>query len=73
MIVSLSLLMSKTFKLKKVMNSFVPEPISYFWIPIYVYESFMNIMSISHIPIIGMLQLIPSPFWPEVVAPNKVL
>ena len=44
---SLSLLMSKTFKLKKVNKSFVPEPISCFRIPIYVYEHFMNIMSIS--------------------------
>ena len=46
----------KTFKLKKVNKSFVPEPISCFRIPIYVYEHFMNIMSISHIRIMGMLQ-----------------
>ena len=45
----------KTFKLKKVNKSFVPEPILCFRIPIYVYEHFMNIMSVSHI--IGMLQL----------------
>ena len=56
---SLSLSLSSyriTFKLKKVNKSFVPEPISCFWIPIYVYEHFMNIMSISHIHIMGMLQ-----------------
>ena len=46
--VSLSLC-RKTFKLKKVNKSFVPEPISCFRIPIYVYEHFMNIMSILHI------------------------
>ena len=46
----------KAFKLKKVNKSFVPEPISCFRIPIYVYEHFMNIMSISHIRIMGMLQ-----------------
>ena len=57
---SLSLSLStcrKTFKLKKVNKSFVPEPISCFQIPIYVYEHFMNIMSISHIHIMGILQL----------------
>ena len=53
----------KTFKLKKFptfkpLNSkgFVPEPISCFRIPIYVYEHSMNIMSFSHIRIMGMLQ-----------------
>ena len=35
--------------------SFVPEPISCFRIPIYVYEHFRNIMSLSHIRIMGML------------------
>ena len=34
----------KTFKLKKVNKSFIPEPISCFQIPIYVYEHFMNII-----------------------------
>ena len=48
----------KTFKLKKVNKSFVPEPISCFRIPIYVYEHFMNIMSISHIRIMGMLHYV---------------
>ena len=46
-----------TFKLKKVNKSFVPEPISCFRIPIYVYEYFMNIISISHIRIMGMLHM----------------
>ena len=46
----------KIFKLKKVNKSFVTEPISCFRIPIYVYEHFMNIMSISHIRILGILQ-----------------
>ena len=55
-IVSLSPHVEKAFKLKKVNKSFVPEPISSFRIPIYVYEHFMNIMSISHIRIMGMLQ-----------------
>ena len=45
----------KTFKLKKVNKSFLPEPISCFRIPIYIYEHFMNIMSISHIRIMGIL------------------
>ena len=54
-IVSLSHHIEKTFKLKKVNKSFVPEPISCFRIPIYVCEHFMNIMSISHIRIMGML------------------
>ena len=45
----------KTFKLKKVNKCFVPEPILGFRIAIYVYEHFMNIMSISHIRIMGML------------------
>ena len=45
----------EAFKLKKVNKSFVPEPISCFRIPIYVDEHFMNIMSISHIRIMGML------------------
>ena len=53
----LSLLVSKTFKLKKVNKSFVPESISCFRIPIYVYEHFKNIMSISHIRIMGMLHI----------------
>ena len=43
----------KTFKLKKVNKSFVPEPISCFRIPIY----FMNIVSISHTRIMGMLHV----------------
>ena len=42
----------KTFKLKKVNKSFVPEPISCFRIPIYAYEYFMYIMSISQICIL---------------------
>ena len=45
-IVSLSLLMSKNLKLKKVIKSFVPEPISCFRIPIYAcehYEHFMHV------------------------------
>ena len=44
--------MSKNLKLEKVIKSFVPEPISsVFRIPM-----IMNIMSISHIRIMGMLQ-----------------
>ena len=54
----LSLSCQKTFKLKKVNKSFIPEPISCFQIPIYVYEHFMNIMSISHICISGYVTLI---------------
>ena len=37
-------------------KSFIPEPISCFRIPIYVYEHVMNIMFILHICIMGMLQ-----------------
>ena len=50
----------------KVIKSFVPEPISWiscFRIPIYVYEHFMNMTSISHIRIMGMLQLHTRLFW----------
>ena len=45
----------KTFNLKKVNKTFVPEPILCFRIPIYVYVHFMDIMSISHIRIMGIL------------------
>ena len=48
----------KAFKLKKAYKSFVSEPISCFRIPIYFYEHFMNIQSISHIRIIGMLHIV---------------
>ena len=53
---SLSPHVEKSLNSKRWIKSFVPETISCFRIPIYVYEHFMNIMSISHIRIMGMLQ-----------------
>ena len=53
-IVSLSPHVEKPFN-SKVIKTFVPEPISWmscFRIPIYVYEHFMNIMSISRVRIL---------------------
>ena len=56
-IVSLSPHVEKPLN-SKVNKSFIPEPISCFRIPIYVYEHFMNIISISHIRIMGILHLL---------------